>query len=450
MPYIPHTEKDVEQMLKVIGANSIEQLFEEIPKSLRISSLENIPEGKSEGELTQELVKRAQQDKTPMCFIGAGAYQHFIPAAVWDIATRGEFMTAYTPYQAEASQGTLQVIYEFQTMIASLMGMQVANASMYDGSTSVAEAILMAVRCHGKSRRILVASSLHPNYVKVIKTIVEPQQIELVYLPFDKKQGRITLDKLNETSQENFAAVVIPQPNFFGVLEEVDALTNWAHEHQALAIAVVNPIAIALFKEPGQWGKNGVDIVCGEGQPLGIPLASGGPYFGFFACKKSLVRQMPGRIVARTTDTAGNQGFTLTLQAREQHIRRSKATSNICTNQGLAVTAATIYMSLMGPEGLRKIALASHHNTRRLLELLTKIPGVTTMFSKPYFHEVLIKLPRDASRVQQQLAEQGIQAGFVVQHDFPELENGLLLCATETKTESDLQHFSQALKQILQ
>lgn len=448
MPFIPHTDQDVQQMLVCIGVDSVEKLFEEIPKPLRISALKNISAGKSEGELTQELTQRAQRDQSDLCFIGAGAYQHFIPAAVWDIATRGEFMTSYTPYQAEASQGSLQLIYEFQTMIASLMGMQVANASLYDGATSAAEAILMAVRCHRNSRRVLLAGSLHPAYVKVIKTIVEPQHIELVHLPFDRKQGNIDVHVLKNYNQQDYAAVVVAQPNFFGVLEQVDHLTNWAHTQNALVIAVVNPMAMALFKEPGQWGERGADIVCGEGQPLGIPLACGGPYFGFLTCNKSLIRQMPGRIAARTTDATGKQGFTLTLQAREQHIRRSKATSNICTNQGLAVTAATIYMSLVGARGLRQIALACHHKTEQLLQLLQAIPGVKRVFSQAFFHEVLVHLPKDVGWVQQQLAEQGIQAGFAVQHDFPELENCLLLCATETKTESDLQTFSQALMKI--
>jgi glycine dehydrogenase subunit 1 len=450
MPFIPHTERDVKQMLDTIGAESIEQLFEEIPQTLRISALKDIPQGKNECALTQKLKQRAERDKTALCFIGAGAYQHYIPAAVWDIATRGEFMTAYTPYQAEASQGSLQVIYEFQTMVASLMGMEVANASLYDGATALAEAILMAVRCHRKSRCVLIPETIHPTYLKVVKTLVEPQNITLACLSLDRQKGHADLGTLTQHEQIVYAAVVIPQPNFFGVLEPVEILTDWAHQHNALVIGVVNPMAMALLKEPGQWGEKGVDIICGEGQPLGIPLAGGGPYFGFLACNKILVRQMPGRIVARTTDSDGQQGFTLTLQAREQHIRRSKATSNICTNQGLAVTAATVYMSLMGAEGLRQVALASYHNTQKLLQLLLNIAGVKRVFSERVFHEVLVQLPQSVERVQEQLAAQGIQAGFAVHTVFPQFKNCLLLCATETKTDHDLEKFSNALKMILE
>lgn len=441
MPFIPHTQADVQEMLNTIGVDSIEHLFDEIPVELRTGTLQNIPEGLSEMALLRLMQERAAQDVSGTCFIGAGAYEHHIPAAVWDIATRGEFMTAYTPYQAEASQGTLQLIYEYQTMMASLMGMDVSNASLYDGASALAEAVLMAVRANKKtkSRRILMPTTMHPRYRDVVKTIVSQQQIECV-----------EVDSENLPLSEDAAALVIPQPNFFGVLEDVDKLTNWAKERGILVIGVVNPTAMALLKPPGEWGTEGADIVCGEGQPLGIPLASGGPYFGFICCKSEYVRQMPGRIIGRTVDMDGKEGFTLTLQAREQHIRRSKATSNICTNQGLLVTAATIYMSLLGPEGLRQVALTSHDNTRLLVERLTQIPGVEKVFKRPFFHEVVLRLPQSVDTVLQQLAAVGIQGGYALNADYPELGNCLLICATETKTPEDIEHYGQMLEQILE
>ncbi|HNJ36645.1 MAG TPA: aminomethyl-transferring glycine dehydrogenase subunit GcvPA, partial [Nitrosomonas sp.] len=339
MPFIPHTEEDIAEMLAKIGANSIEELFDEIPPALKSGKLTRVPAGLTEMEITRLMLERAQADGFYSNFIGAGAYEHHIPAAVWQITTRGEFYSSYTPYQAEASQGTLQLLYEFQTMMASLTGMDVSNASLYDGASALAEAALMAVRQHKTSRRILIPKTAHPNYRKVLRAIVSNQQIEVVEVPFCEESGQVLVEQIEQFGQEEFAALVIPQPNFFGVLEQVDALTNWAHQKNALVIAVVNPMSLALLTPPGEWGDRGADIAVGEGQPLGIPLSSGGPYFGFMTCKDELVRQMPGRIIGRTVDLDNKPGFVLTLQAREQHIRRSKATSNICTNQGLMVTA---------------------------------------------------------------------------------------------------------------
>lgn len=440
MPFIPHTETDVQEMLKAIGVNSIDQLFSEIPAELKVGSLTNIPEGLNEMEAARLLKERALQNHNGLNFIGAGSYEHHIPAAVWDIVSRGEYMTAYTPYQAEASQGTLQLIYEFQTMMAHLTGLEVSNASLYDGASALAEAILMAARANrsSKAQRVLIPRSLHPTYRQVIDTVVRTQQIELVEVPYDLKTGAIALESLQAFDKEDITALVIQQPNFFGILEEVDQLTNWAQERGALVVAVANPTSLALLKDPKHWGTNGADIACGEGQPLGIPLASGGPYFGYLCCKKELVRQMPGRIVGRTVDLDGKQGFVLTLQAREQHIRRAKATSNICTNQGLLVTAATIYMSLLGPEGLRRVAIASHVNTKELVAKLTTIPGVQLAFSRPYFHEAVLRLNKPVKNILQELANRGIQGGYALTHDYPELGEALLICATETKTESDL------------
>jgi glycine dehydrogenase subunit 1 len=449
MPFIPHTEEDIAEMLASIGAKSIEDLFDEIPDELVSGELTGVPSGLSELEITRLMMERANQDGFYQNYIGAGAYEHHIPAAVWQITTRGEFYSSYTPYQAEASQGTLQLLYEYQSMMASLTGMDVSNASMYDGATALAEAALMAVRSHKTSRRILIPKTVHPVYRQVVRAIVSNQKIEVVELPFNTQTGQLDPASLSQLANEEFAALVIPQPNFFGVLEQVDALTDWAHSKNAFAIGVVNPTALALLTPPGEWGSKGADIAVGEGQPLGIPLSSGGPYFGFMACKNELVRQMPGRIIGRTTDLDGKEGFVLTLQAREQHIRRSKATSNICTNQGLMVTAATIYMALTGPEGLRRIAAQSHANTLDLVEQLGKTGGVKRTFSGPAFHETVLTLPKPTAEVLAKLKQKGILGGFDLHAHYPELGNALLVCATETKTAADLQNYASALKHAL-
>lgn len=449
MPFLPHTESDVQAMLTAIGANSIDDLFDEIPANLIIKSLANVPETANEMDVVRLMKARAGQDETAMNFAGAGAYEHHIPAAIWQIVGRGEFYSAYTPYQAEASQGTLQLIYEYQTMMTRLTGMDISNASMYDGATATAEAVLMAERSQkkGGARRVLVPESLHPAYRRTLKAIVDMQGIEIVTLPCpDGRLDQATLDAV----QGDFTSLVIPQPNYFGVLEEVDALTDWAQARGALAIAVVNPMSLAMLKAPGRWGAKGVDIVCGDGQPLGVPMSSGGPYFGFLACRKDIVRNMPGRIVGRTTDLDGRIGYTLTLQAREQHIRRAKATSNICTNQGLLVTAATIYMAITGPEGLRRVAAASAANLATLTARLQKIPGVHARFAgQSHFHEAAFELPKPAQAVIEQLAGQRILAGVALGRDYPALENVLLACTTETKSAADIEAFATALESAL-
>ncbi len=448
MPFIPHTEDDTREMLAAIGASSLDELFDEIPKELLIETLDGVPDALTEMEITRLMHRRAARDGNPLCFIGAGAYEHHIPTAVWDIATRGEYYSAYTPYQAEASQGTLQTIYEYQTMITELTGLDVSNASLYDGASGLAEAVLMAVRSNRKatSGRILLTPGVNPIYEQVAITIASSQNISFERLPMDNTSGN-AVDALADP--EGPVAVVIQQPSFFGTLEDVDRLTDWAHAHGALVIAVVNPISLALLKAPGDWGVDGADIACGEGQPLGVPLSSGGPYFGFMTCKQQYVRQMPGRIVGRTTDLDDNPGFTLTLQAREQHIRRSKATSNICTNQGLMVTAATIFMSLLGFEGLQQIASRSQQNTARLVGALTAIDGVERLFNGPHFHETALRLDLPVASVLDALAEQDILGGFDLGVTCPNLGNALLVCATETKTEADIDAYVTALNNIL-
>jgi len=449
MPFIPHTDADVKAMLKSIGVKAIDDLFDEIPERLRAGKLTQVPEGMSEMQVTRLMQARAAQDGAYLNFIGAGAYEHHIPAAVWEIVSRGEFYTAYTPYQAEASQGTLQLLYEYQTMMASLTGMDVSNASLYDGASGLAEAVLMAVRAHKKSRKILMPATVHPIYRKVVHAIVKNQNIELVEIPLCMECGNIIPASLKQYEGGEFAALVIPQPNFFGVLEEVDALTDWAHAHNMFAIGLVNPTALALLTPPGAWGTKGADIAVGEGQPLGAPLSSGGPYYGFMCCKEALVRQMPGRIIGRTVDKDGKPGFTLTLQAREQHIRRSKATSNICTNQGLVVAASTIYMALLGPEGLERVARACHANTVALIERLTSIKGVTRVFNQPVFHEAVLRLDIPVSDALRALEAQGILGGYDLTEHFPHLGQSLLVCATETRTQEDIEQYAFHLERVV-
>ncbi|MBF0446674.1 MAG: aminomethyl-transferring glycine dehydrogenase subunit GcvPA [Magnetococcales bacterium] len=443
MPFIPHTEDDVQFMLSAIGISDLDGLFEEIPSGLRCEP-PRLPPALNEMEISRLMGERAAGDGGRLLFLGAGAYEHHIPAAVWEIATRGEFYSAYTPYQAEASQGTLQVLYEYQTMIAGLTGMDVSNASLYDGASGTAEAVLMAVRCSSKkNRKVGVLAQTNPRYVETIRHLTSPQGIELVEIACDQQTGSVGPAILQRYESEDLLALLIPQPNYFGVLEEVDLLTDWAHEQGAMVIGVVNPLTLGLLKPPGEWGKVGADIACGEGQPLGIPLSSGGPYFGFMACKTKWIRQLPGRIVGRTQDKEGSVGFVLTLQAREQHIRRSKATSNICTNQGLMTVAATLYLSLVGPSGLARIATVCHENSRRLLALLTAIPGVERLYSRPFFHEFVLQFDRPVKPILAQLFALGIVGGLVVG------ERQLLVCATETKTEADLMRFATNLNDIL-
>jgi glycine dehydrogenase subunit 1 len=451
MAFIPHTPADVEAMLATIGVSSIEQLFDEIPASLRVKSLDGVPVGLNEMQIGRLMSERARADGRPLCFIGAGAYEHHIPAAVWALTTRGEFYSAYTPYQAEASQGTLQLIYEYQTMMASLTGMDVSNASLYDGASAVAEASLMSVRANRKSKslRILVPRTVNPQYRRVAVATAGNQGLRFEDVPYTPDGGVTPLDALKKYDSEDVTALVIQQPNFFGQLEDVDALTDWAHAKGIFVIAVVNPTSLALLKPPGEWGSSGkgADIVVGDGQPLGVPLSSGGPYLGFMTTRMEYVRQMPGRIVGRTVDVSGREGFTLTLQAREQHIRRAKATSNICTNQGLLVTAATIYMSLMGPVGLERTAAASHASAKDLVSALTAVKGVRRAFAGPFFHESVLLFDRPVGPILTSLANRGILGGLDLSELYPELGYALLVCATETKTKSDIDSYVTALSE---
>lgn len=452
MPFIPHTPADTQSMLEELGLASIDALFDEIPQDLLAKNFQ-LPAEQNEMNMLQTAEKLAARNIKSTCFLGSGCYEHHIPAAVWDITARGEWMTAYTPYQAEASQGTLQLLYEFQTMIAELTGMDVANASMYDGATALAEAILMSIRLKKGSpaaHKILVPRNLHPLYRATLNTLLTPLNVKITTLDFSAQTGSLDVNNLAKFELPNdYTALVISQPNFFGGIEDVNTLTNWAHNNNMLVIGCVNPISLGILTQPGLWGEKGADIVCGEGQPLGIPMASGGPYLGFLACKQSYVRQMPGRIVGRTLDKKGKPGYTLTLQAREQHIRREKANSNICTNQGLLATAATIYMSLLGPEGLKNMAFLCHQNTMHLASRLAQIHGVSIAFENAIFHEIVVCLPKPSQVVLAQLLKRGILGGYSLHAYYPELKNAILICATEMRTQEEIENYATILENIL-
>lgn len=449
MPFIPHTAAEEQAMLAAIGVASKDELFDEIPAALKHGNLADIASGLSEMDMLALMGERADRDPATVCFMGAGAYDHHIPAAVWDLTSRGEFMTAYTPYQAEASQGTLQLIYEYQTMMANLTGLEVSNASVYDGASGLAEAVLMAVRANKKarSRRVLLPASVPPLYARAARNICRHQGIEFVDVPLGA-DGRLDPAQLGD-DHADAAALIVPQPNFFGMLEDVDGLTDWAAARQMLTIGVVNPLSLLLLKPPGEWGATGAHIACGDGQPMGIPMASGGPSFGFICCTQKLVRQLPGRLIGRTRDLEDRVGFTLTLQAREQHIRRGKATSNICTNQGLLVTAGTIHMSIMGADGLTRVAEHCVANTRRLVAKLTRVPGVRERFDGAYFHERVLHLPKPAVEVRDALLQRGILAGLPLAEFYPDRTQELLVCATEKRTAAELDAYAQALAEVL-
>ena len=442
MPFVPHTGREVQLMLDEIGVTSIADLFDEIPPHLIRADLSTVGPGLTEMEVLQLLGERAHKDSLDLCFAGGGSYDHHIPAVVWDIASRGEFLTSYTPYQAEASQGTLQVIFEYQTMMCHLTGMDVSNASVYDGGSALAESILMAYRRNKwlQTQKVVVPMTVNPNYVKAAQTIVGGQGIQVEQIPtpdgfFDPSLADV----------RNPGVVVVQQPNYFGVLEKVDEITRWARGGGASVVAITNPQSLSLLKSPREWGSDGVDITCVDGQPLGIPMSSGGPSFGFICCRESFLRELPGRIVAETTDQDNQVGYTLALQAREQHIRRGKARSNICTNQGLLVTAATIYLSLMGSPGLRAAAQASYDATHSLVEMVTALPGVEQQYDAPFFHECVLHLDVNADALVAEMAEEGILAGIPLASPSSAQKNCLLVCATEKHTHDHLQRYVSCL-----
>ena len=431
LPYIPNTDADRQAMLRAVGVASVDDLFADIPPEHRRPSL-SLPPPLSELELMAELKALARRNRSAgeiACFLGAGAYRHFIPSVVGHILARSEFFTAYTPYQPEISQGTLQSAFEFQSMVCELTGMDVANAGMYDGASALAEACLMAANITGR-RRIAVLSTVHPHYRDVLRTYAQGQGLTVTELT----PGQPTL------TQEH-ACLAVQQPGFFGYLEDVAALERAAHAAGALYVVAADPISLGLLKPPGEYGA---DVVVGEGQSLGIPLSFGGPYLGLFACRKELLRQMPGRIVGRTVDAQGRPGYVLTLQTREQHIRRERATSNICTSQQLLALAAAVYLATLGREGLREVAQLCYHKAHYAAGLIASRSGYSLQEGL-FFKEFVVRCPRPPAEVNERLLEFGIMGGLDVSE---QIERGMLLCVTEMNSREEIEKLAAALGSV--
>ena len=431
-PYVPNTDGDRQAMLQAIGVESVEALFADIPEGYGRPSLD-LPPPLSELELRRELQALADLNSTPgrfPCFLGGGAYNHYIPAVVNHVISRGELATAYTPYQPEVSQGTLQAIYEFQSLVCQLMGMEVANSGMYDGATALAEAALMACRITGKGR-IAVLDTVSPTYLSVIKTYTEPQGLEIYAM--SPAAPRI---------EEETACLVIQHPNSYGYLEELEALGRTVHEKNALLVVSTDAVFLGMFRPPGE---SGADIAVAEGQPLGVALSYGGPYVGLFTCKTEFLRQMPGRIVGKTVDTQGRDGYVLTLQTREQHIRRERATSNICTSEALIGTAVVAYLACMGKVGLRHIAELTYHKAHYAASIIGQIPGYSLPLQGTFFQEFVVQCPIAPGEVNRRLLQKGIIGGLDVSDRIP---NGLLLCVTEMNTRQEIESLAEALARI--
>lgn len=443
MKFTPHTPDEIAEMLRVIGVGSIDELFDSIPEAHRLKGDLDLPGPRTESEVLDYMNRLAERDATTdstVSFLGAGAYDHYIPAAIPQILGRGEFLTAYTPYQPELSQGTLQAQFEYQTMVARLLGMDVANASMYEGSTALAEACLMACR-HTRRTSVLVSSGVHPEYREVLETYLG--RGNLIEVPIDKS-GATDRKALKEACSTECGAVVIQSPNVFGVVEDVSMAVEAAHACRALAVSTfTEPLAFGLVEPPGNLG---VDIAAGEGQSLGLPLSFGGPYVGLFAVRSGLVKFMPGRLVGQTTDARGNPCYTLTLAAREQHIRRARASSNICTNEGLCATAVAMYLSLLGRNGLPRLALYNHHRAERLKSMLTQIPGLSLPFSGPTFNEFVVRLGEPAGPVVQRWAGEGLIPGLALDPWYPDRSDCLLVSVTERHSDQDFERLASALR----
>ncbi len=445
MGYVPNTDRDRREMLAAIGVKDIEELLTDIPEEIRLKKDLNLPSPLSEVELKKDMLALSEKNTDLLhyiSFLGAGAYDHYIPSVVNHLVSRSEFYTSYTPYQAEASQGTLKSIYEFQTMICELTGMEVANASMYDGASATAEAALMALRIT-KRRNILISRALHPNYRTVLKTYLQGIRTPIKEISF--KDGVTDLEVLSSSISDSTAAVIIQQPNFFGCIEDLSPIIEIAHKSGALFVVSIDPISMGILKSPGDLGA---DIVVGEGQSLGNSLSFGGPYLGFFACKKDHVRQMPGRLVGATVDTQGRRGYCLTLQTREQHIKRERATSNICTNQALCALAATMYMSVLGKEGLRKVAELCLQKAHYAKREIARIKGFSSPFSASFFKEFAIKTPVSAERILKGLLEEKIIGGLNLGNYYPELRDYILVCVTEKRNRSEIDRLIKKLRQM--
>jgi glycine dehydrogenase subunit 1 len=444
MSFIANTDFQREQMLGRCGADSIDRLFEDIPGDLRPRSF-SLPRGKSELDVRRRLEQCARSNFSHLVnFLGGGYYDHFIPSAVDAIASRSEFYTAYTPYQPELAQGTLQAIYEYQTDICRLTAMEASNASVYDGGTALYEACQMAIRATGRPR-IIMDGGVNPIFRKMLYSYTANLSIDFREIPV--AHGQSDREKIFSALTSDTAALVLQNPNFLGVIDNHQDIVEKCHSLGILVIQSVYPVALALIKPPGEIG---VDIATGEGQSLGIPLSFGGPYLGFIATKKSLIRKMPGRIVGRTVDTLGREGFVLTLQAREQHIRREKATSNICTNEALCALRAHAYLSLLGKEGLRETALLCLNKAHYAKERLKAIPDVKVMDSSPTFNEFTVRLPTDAAEIVGKMIDLGFAPGFPLGIYYPGMENYLLIAVTEKRTKFDIGSFAETLEHVLQ
>jgi len=446
MPFVPMTNANREEMLKSIGVSDFEQLLEAIPDELRFKGELDLPKPLSEFEVTtllKELANRNENLGTHTCFLGGGAYDHFVPAAVDHIISRPEFYTAYTPYQPEVSQGNLQSIYEYQTMIVNLTKMDVANASMYDGASALAEASLLA-QAHTRRGKVLVSKAVHPHYRKVVATYCQRSGLCLEEVNID---GGVTdLAHLKEMMGDDTAGVLVQHPNFFGNLEDVETIGQIAHEVGGLFVVSVDPVSLGVLKPPGEYGA---DVATGEGQPMGNALSYGGPYVGIFAVKDPLIRRLPGRLVGVTVDTKGRRGFVLTLQTREQHIRREKATSAICTNEQLCALASTVYLALMGKQGIPTAANLSLQKAHYLAKKLESLSGVEMMFSQPFFKEFAIRLPVSSKKVIDGMRKEKIFAGIDLGRFDYGIDNGLLIAVTEKRTKDELDRYIDVLGKVL-
>jgi glycine dehydrogenase subunit 1 len=447
LAYISNTPEEQQEMLAAIGVDSVETLFKQIPDELRFGRTLDLPRALSEMELEQSIntaIRKNVGTGNRVCFQGGGVYQHYIPSAVDAIAGRSEFYTAYTPYQAEASQGSLQAFFEYQSLICELTGMDVSNASLYEGGTAVSEAVFMAMRCTRRHGKVVVLGSVHPEYRQILDTYLENLDSELHVV--EPNGGTVDADALRNIVDDSTACVVIQQPNFFGCLEDVEALIEVTHDAGALAVVSFDPISLGMLKRPGDYGA---DIAVAEGQSLGIPMQYGGPFLGILACQQKFVRQVPGRLIGKTVDKNGKDCFVLNLQAREQHIRREKATSNICTNQGLMALRATVYMSLLGPQGFREVADRCCQNAHYAASRLTEIDGIELAFAQPFFKEFTLKCERGADT----FIQTARQAGFDVGPAFKELGEGnndeVLVAATECRNKDEIDRLADAFKNLV-
>jgi len=443
--YVPHTDGDRVAMLRAIGVERIADLFAQLPPEVLLRRPLSLPEALDEPALIRhlrELSRRNTSGEEAVSFLGAGIYDHFVPAVVGALVSRGEFLTAYTPYQPEMSQGMLQAMYEFQSLICALTGMDIANASMYDAATAMAEACLMLVEATGR-RRVAVSRAVHPHYREVLRTYFCAADVEYCEAPC--ADGRTATDPLTQALEAPTACVAVQNPNFLGVVEDLPALRQCAAEAGARAIVAVDPVSLGLLKPPGAVG---FDVVVGEGQALGSPTAFGGPLLGFFACRSEFQRKFPGRIVGRTQDAAGRRGFTMTLRTREQDIRREKATSNICTNEALLALAASIDLCALGPSGLRGLAELSLQKAHYARDVLCAVPGVAQVFGHPFLKEFVIRLDtrRSVHDVSRALLGAGILAGYPLGEAYPELHDALLVCVTEKRTKAEVDQYAQALR----